>query len=169
MHHLTLKQIQRFLKKINYHQSIKIHYLKESKKNKKKINWLCAQAAFSRYLEKNSKNIMIASQIEISKQWKKRLSNNQFKAVLLHEIGHLYTGFIIKKNQIIEKSKSLCEFEAQNWALKRSQQLHFKNIRREILTLYYEWSQFNWKSPERIYLKAYKMAVKKGILKKILQ
>ena len=165
---LNIKQIKRFLKKVNYGQPVTVVYLKETKKEQKNPNFLCAQAAFQRYIaKKNSKEIVMYYRVEINKRWKKLINNIDLKCVLLHEIGHFYSGFIIKHNKLIEKPKSLCELEAQIWGLKRAKSLKLKHIRREMTMLFYEWSMFNYKSPERIYLNAYRLAVKRGILKDI--
>jgi len=162
---MNQKQIRNFVRKVNYNIPIKIKFLsKKESKIQKQQHLTCAMASSTRYLNDNNE-LIVLSFIEINRNWKKYIRNNEFKAVLLHEVGHFYTGYKILNNKLILKPIHLCEFEAQKWALQRAKRLKFKQIRRTILELFYCWSLFKWKSHERPYLHAYKLAVKEGILK----
>lgn len=178
---MTRKQIKRFVRKINYGTDIKIKYMTETKRDKKNPNLLCAQAGLFRFIVnkktgeatanhiKGKTDVMTVAVIEINRKWMKHLWNDEFKAVLLHEVGHFHTGYEIINQKIVEKSQSICEFEAQKWAIHRAKYLKMKMIHRLTICLFHDWAGFKWRSSERIYLKAYKMALKEGILKPVHQ
>jgi len=156
---MNKKQIVRFVRKVNYGVPIKVCYF-----SNKRYTCAAAQVLFTRTLNKDG-SINVWSRIEVNKAWKKHLKDVTIKSALLHEVGHLYTGFVIKKKKVALKPGYLREYEANIWAMKRARSLKMYGVRRRILQGFKEWEQFDWNSKHQIYKKAWKIAVKNGIIK----
>jgi len=163
------KQIAQFIKKINYGEEVVIKYIdideiddiKDEEGNS--VDFLCAQAVINRYLSKNE-DILMTMVIEINRDWRKCLNLGELKAILVHEVGHFYTGYKIIDGEIVNCSNSKCEYDAQIWALNRVKELGLKGIEKKVLDLFRGWENFKWKSRDRIYLMAFRLARKNGLV-----
>lgn len=155
---MNLKQIAKFIKKANYNVPIQIQYF-----HNKKLTSPIAYVKFSRTLNKD-KSIYVWSIIYINKSLKKYLKTTTLKAALLHEVGHLYTGYKIINKKLIELSSTIREYEAQIWSMKRAKALKMTNIKKRILSGFSDWQYFKGNKKERIYKMAWKLAVKNRII-----
>lgn len=160
---MNRKQIARFVKKINYGEKIEIEYIK----SRDKTNFLCAQAGINRFVKDGQ--LYIVSLLQINKDSPKTLHESELKAILLHEVGHLHTGYRRKGNKITNKSVSVCEYEAQVWALERCRELKMNILKRGVVQILLNWRDFDWNSDNQVYRRALKMAVRNKKFKKEIE
>jgi hypothetical protein len=156
---MNKKQIFRFIRKVNYGVPIEVEYF-----SNKRVSSRCAQVTFTRKLNKDG-SIYVWSFIGVNRAQKKYLKDITLKGALLHEVGHLYTGFIIKNNKMILQPNYMREYEAQVWAIKRSKSMKMYQVKRRLIKAFKEWQFFKWNSPQQIYKKAWKIALKNCIIK----
>lgn len=83
-------------------------------------------------------------------------------SVLYHEIGHFATTDWSKNN--ISYS-ALCELNAHLWAIEASKKQGNKRVYFQLIKELNSWQRFEKIKTHNCYYKAYKMAVKKGIIK----
>jgi len=57
------------------------------------------------------------------------------KAVLMHEVGHLHTGYRRVGNRLVHKRGRSLEHDADTWAIKRAKQMGLKRVARRLLKM----------------------------------
>jgi len=159
---MNLTQISNFVKKLNFNITIPIKYVPDPKSKDTTIAFMLHKPFF------HYKDLHIITQLQINKAWRKYLHPNELKAILAHEVGHLYSGYLTnRKTQTVKrKPEPLSEYEAQLWAFKRTHTLNLKNTNLTILSLFIDWNQFPNNS---IYKKAFKLALSKKYLHKLVK
>ena len=157
---MNLKQISRFVKKVNNGVSLPVKYFYNSK-----LDSPCSQVRY--YLDFYPKQCSVQAIcrcIEINRSLKKHLKTVTLKSSLLHEVGHLYTGYYIKNKTLKIKSNPIREYEAHMWAIGRAKRLKMYAIEKRLFDGLREWRLFDKNDSTKIYKKAWKIAVKNGII-----
>ena len=86
--------------------------------------------------------------IRLKDSFIRRKNNNEIKAILLHELGHLHSNN--KRN-----NKSINESEAHLWAVKTCVKYRLFNIMNVLIMYWVSWAHEDWRT-NRIYRLAYK-------------
>lgn len=73
----------------------------------------------------------------------------EWKSMILHEVGHVYTAGK-------SKSKSEKELMAQLWAIKKARELGNEELRTFLIRRFQEWGTYDWNGKFRKYLMARK-------------
>lgn len=95
--------------------------------------------------------------INLNKYLIKALKEETFRAMLMHEIGHL--------KMISKKAQSEREYDANMWAISRAKELGYKKIERRLLEAFVEWKEdYQKNSKFRCYYLAAKIAERNGII-----
>jgi len=134
---MTKKQVTRFVKKISGGVNIPVRYVNDCGKDFKGCS---AVACF------NSDGI----EILINKKDFKNLTDNFWKCILLHEVGHFNSVDFLDKLGV-GHSVVMNELFAQLWAIKRADKLGMERLKRESISILKRWKRMNWNSTDRRY------------------
>lgn len=139
---MTRKQLTNFIRK---YTDIKINILNE-------INENCFAYIETAYFKPDKKRILVS--VNILKDLFKE-SDSKIKRILLHEMGHVKSEW--------GHSNALFEIRAQLWSIKEAKRLKYFKVVKIAENDFLNWYS---KKYDAVFNKAYKLAVKKGIIKK---
>lgn len=145
--------INAMLRKIN---GARVPFVFSSNQDKKwgKLNGSsCAAAVLS---EPGKRGLLI-----LHSDWH-LLKTDDRTTILFHESGHLNDKYIYRK------SRPKRELFAQIWGIRRAKKMGWGRVCNNLINDLRNWREHEYNSNGRIYLQAYRLAVRKGILRRKL-